>query len=119
MSSSLCHAARINFKTPTSSPLRLRTDYGLFTKCDSSSWSGDSHEVTCKPWPIPDQCKIVRDDDPPNRKVVDTEEARQRLGDKDGLQWGFCQSWITAQCVHVLRFAFLWESRSNRNMLAI
>lgn len=74
----------IRFQTPAGSPFTLRTTYGLFQRCDQSSWSED-RSWTCRPFPS-------RESDCGERLGVN--EARGRL---EGGHWGFCESWITAR----------------------
>lgn len=97
---------RIISQTPRSSPVSLTTTYGLFQRCDSSSWTDD---VTCRRFPARGQdCqgslggRFVREGEEVGGAVgvegeVGTEEKRKRLGKKeDEDEWGFCDSWITA-----------------------
>lgn len=96
----------IHFSTPTSSPVALQSDYGLFQRCDSSSFTGDA--VTCRRFPVRSQdcergvgraqleamLKQIRPEDGSSLEVM---EKRKRLGQRDDDdRWSFCESWETA-----------------------
>ncbi|ORY73863.1 hypothetical protein BCR35DRAFT_306977 [Leucosporidium creatinivorum] len=126
----------IHFETPTSSPVSLRSTYGLFQRCDSSSWTGDS--VTCRKFPTRSQdCggsstgrattrvweRIFKGEQLSEMEVrvgmaggeavggddgwVGETEKRRRLGKgEDDEVWSFCDSWVTAGYAQQLAIVF-------------
>lgn len=94
--------------------MALKSDFGLFQKCDRSSFTGDT--VTCRRFPSRSQdCeskvgrilwqeKIFSGEELSALETqgvlagsVETWEKRARLGHEDDDEaWSFCESWETA-----------------------
>ncbi|KAM0790264.1 hypothetical protein ACM66B_005569 [Microbotryomycetes sp. NB124-2] len=111
----------VTFKTPRSStsPIIVRSEFGLFRRCDSSSWTGDT--VVCRKfptkssdcdatdfglsWPAKSLEPILALSGRSRQEVTiverewlaEAENARKRLGkSEDDENWSFCDSWVTA-----------------------
>ncbi|KAK4049826.1 hypothetical protein OIV83_003882 [Microbotryomycetes sp. JL201] len=105
------------FTTPRSStsPIVVHSEFGLFRRCDSSSWTGDT--VVCRKfptrssdcdatdfgltWPAKTLESLLTVTRPEavatTLNLVNAENARKRLGkSEDDENWSFCDSWVTA-----------------------
>ncbi|KAK4050214.1 hypothetical protein OIO90_005196 [Microbotryomycetes sp. JL221] len=104
----------IIFETPNStSPIKVHSTFGLYQRCDSSTWTGDA--IVCRKFPTrSSDCEAVdfnfglnlslTDHDvdeyktlSKTKEVLHDLQQRKRLGqNSDDDAWSFCDSWVTA-----------------------
>ncbi|BGP18344.1 hypothetical protein JCM10213_008516 [Rhodosporidiobolus nylandii] len=100
--SSLYRARWVSSSTPTVVPVVLTTSYGLFQKCETSSYLPGV--VECRPFPQRGRDCGRREAELPKEGGAQVLSGEDH--DEEDERWGFCESWYTAGYAHQLSLVF-------------